>query len=149
MRHRIKKIKFRSGRDANNMLARKLAKNFLINAKITTTLKKAIVLKSIVERLVEKAKVETEANKNYLLRKLEDRRLVVRIFKEVGTSLKDKVGGYVRVVRLGARSSDGSEMARLEWTRPVIVEKFPSSSFRGSVATEKSIPTKSGVKLVK
>lgn len=117
------------------MLVRKLTKNFLINAKIETTLKKAKVLKSVVEKLVEKTKVETEANKNFLLSKLEDKKLVIRIFKEVGSNLKDKVGGYVRVIRLGARRSDGSEMARLEWAYPVIkseeVKKVKPTSHSG------------------
>lgn len=123
MRHRVKKIKFRRGRDANRMLIRKLVRNFITKAKIRTTLKKANVLKSAVERLIEKAKTETEANKNYLLRVFNDEDLVTRMFKEIGTALKDKVGGYVRIVKIGVRRSDGSEMARLEWVYPVVTEK--------------------------
>ena len=120
MRHRVKKIKFSQGRDANRMLVRKLAKNFITNARIETTLKKAKVLKSVVEKLVEKTKAETEANKNYLLKSLNDKNLVTRMFKEVGSGMKDKVGGYVRIVRLGIQRADGSEMARLEWTNPIV-----------------------------
>jgi|SRR3989344_5831162 len=146
MRHRVKKIKFRRGRDANRMLIRKLVRNFITKSKIKTTLKKASVLKSTVERLVEKAREETEANKNYLLRVFDDKDLVTRMFKEVGTALKDKVGGYVRIVKLGARRSDGSEMARMEWVYPVVSEKPPSLSFRGSKATEKSSLAKRDVK---
>ncbi|OGK09899.1 50S ribosomal protein L17 [Candidatus Roizmanbacteria bacterium RIFCSPHIGHO2_01_FULL_35_10] len=106
------------------MLVRKLVKNFVTHAKIETTLKKAKVLKSVVERLVEKAKKETEANKNYLFKALDDKSLVKRLYKEAGTSFKDKVGGYVRIVRLGIMREDGAETARLEWTRPVIAEKI-------------------------
>lgn len=105
------------------MLIRKLVRNFIARAKISTTMKKASVLKSTIERLVEKAKAQTEANKNYLLRIFDDEKLVSRMFKEVGTALKDKVGGYVRIVKIGTRRSDGSEMARLEWVYPVIIEK--------------------------
>ena len=122
MRHRVKKIKFRSGRDANRMLVRKLVKNFLTNYRIVTTIKKAKVLKSVIEKLIEKTKVESEANKNYLLKTLADKKLVLRMFKEIGVSLKAKVGGYVRIVRLGARASDRSEMARLEWVYPMVME---------------------------
>ncbi|OGK25084.1 50S ribosomal protein L17 [Candidatus Roizmanbacteria bacterium RIFCSPLOWO2_01_FULL_37_13] len=123
MRHGVKKIKFRSGRDANKMLMRKLAVNFIRNAKIETTLSKAKVLKSVVEKLVEKAKVENEANKNYLLKNFTDKKIVAMIFKDVGQTLKDKVGGYVRIVKLGARHSDGTAMARLEWVYPVVTVK--------------------------
>src|SRR3989344_7505307 len=98
MRHRVKKVKFKQGRDANKMLVRKLVRNFIANARIETTINKAKVLKSNLERLVEKAKKETEANKIYLLRILNDKKIVLRMFREVGHSLKDKVGGYVRIV---------------------------------------------------
>ena len=123
MRHRVKKIKFRSGKDANRMLVRKLVKNFITNSKIVTTIKKAKVLKSVIEKLIEKAKVESEANKNILLKTIADKKLVFRMFKEIGVTLKDKVGGYVRIVRLGRRDSDRSEMARLEWVYPVVTSK--------------------------
>ncbi|OGK14858.1 50S ribosomal protein L17 [Candidatus Roizmanbacteria bacterium RIFCSPHIGHO2_02_FULL_37_15] len=122
MRHRVKKIKFKLGKDANKMLLRKLAINFISNAKIKTTIKKAKVLKSVIDKLVEKAKTENEANKNYLLHFLGEEELVRKTFKLVGDSLKnrDHAGGYVRIRRLGKRQSDGSEMARLEWVYPVV-----------------------------
>lgn len=123
MRHRVKKIKFSHGRDANRMLVRKLAKNFVTNAKIETTLKKAKVLKSVIDRLVNKAKTETEANKNYLLKILDDKKLVARLYKEVGSISKSKVSGFVRIIRLGIQRADGSESARLEWTQPVVIEE--------------------------
>ena len=80
-------------------------------------------MKSVLENLVEKSKTETEANKNYLLKNLGDRKLVMQMFKEVGTGFKDRVGGYLRIVRLGIYRADGTESARLEWTRPLIKEE--------------------------
>ncbi len=123
MYHRVKKIKFRAGRDANKMLIKKLLYNFFSNGKITTTLKKAKVLKSVVEKLVQKTKEKTEANKNFLLRYITSKKMTKFLFNTVGPTLKDKAGGYVRILRLGARSSDGSETAKLEWAYPVLVEK--------------------------
>ncbi|OGK11873.1 50S ribosomal protein L17 [Candidatus Roizmanbacteria bacterium RIFCSPLOWO2_01_FULL_37_12] len=105
------------------MLVRKLAKNFIVNAKLETTLKKAKVLKSVIESLVEKSKIETEANKNYLLKHLGDKKLIRQMFKEVGSGFKDRVGGYLRIVRLGIQRADGTETARLEWTRPIVIEE--------------------------
>lgn len=123
MRHRVKKIKFRAGYDANKMLVKKLVVNFLERGKITTTLKKAKVLKSVIERLVEKAKEKTESNKNYLLRHVTDKKTIKFLFETVGPTLKKTVGGYVKVVRLGARDSDGTETARLEWAYPIVIEE--------------------------
>lgn len=123
MRHRIKKIKFRAGSDSNQMLVKKLFLNFLKWGKITTTLKKTKVLKTVVERLIEKAKIQSEANKNYLMHYITDAKMTKFLFETVGPTLKKIAGGYVRIVRLGARASDGTEIARLEWAYPILVEK--------------------------
>ena len=123
MRHRVKKIKFKKGYDANKMLVKKLVINFLERGKITTTVKKAKVLKQAIERLVEKAKENTESNKNYLLHHVTDKKTIKFLFETVGPTLKNTVGGYTRVVRLGLRNSDGAETARLEWAYPIVIEE--------------------------
>jgi large subunit ribosomal protein L17 len=122
MRHRYKKAKFGHGHDANKMLMRKMVINFINRGKINTTLAKAKALKPIVETLVEKAKEVNEANKNFLLRKIGRKETVEVMFKEVGPAVKDIIGGYVRVVKMGRRESDGAEAARLEWAYPVVLE---------------------------
>lgn len=122
MWHRIKKIKFRAGSDSNQMLVKKLFLNFLKHGKITTTLKKTKVLKTVIERLVEKAKIQSESNKNYLMHYITDAKMTKFLFETVGPTLKKIAGGYVRVVRLGTRESDGTEIARLEWAYPIMIE---------------------------
>jgi len=123
MRHRVKKIKFKLGLDANRMLMRKLCINFLTKGKIKTTLMKAKVLKSVIEKLVSKTREATEANKNYLLSHLGEVKLVKTMFDQFKSVVKDKTGGYVKIIRLGKRNIDGAFVARLEWVTPVVVEK--------------------------
>lgn len=122
MRHRIKKVKFKGGKDANDMLVRKLAVNFFRKGKLTTTVSKAKVLKSIIERLVEKAKEKTESNKNHLLRFGIPKDLIYLLFESIGPALKNTIGGYVKVIRLGFRQSDGSVVASVEWAYPIVIE---------------------------
>jgi len=64
----MRKPKFKFGHDANRSLMKKLVYNFFHYGKITTTLAKVKQLKRLVEKIVEKTKVENEANKNILLR---------------------------------------------------------------------------------
>ncbi|MBI4009542.1 50S ribosomal protein L17 [Candidatus Roizmanbacteria bacterium] len=123
MRHRVKKIKLSQGKDANKMLLRKLVVNFITHGKIETTLNRVKVLKTEIEKLVEKAKEKKEANKNYLQRILNDQRFTDKIFDQIGQALKDKVGGYVRIVKLGRRDSDGAEFAKMEWVYPVVLDE--------------------------
>ena len=91
MRHRIKKIKFKQGKDANTMMLRKLTVNFIRHGKITTTLHRVKVLKSQIERLVEKMKVESEANKNQLLSAVGETKLLSRKVKDICQGFKNKV----------------------------------------------------------
>jgi large subunit ribosomal protein L17 len=121
MRHGYKKIRFKAGKDAYQMLVRTLAINFLAHGKMETTHKRAKVIKTYIEKLVEKSKEKTEANKNCLLKAFgNDKKTIAFLFNQVGPVMKDKIGGYVRVVKLKQRLSDGSLVCRLEWVYPVV-----------------------------
>jgi len=122
MKHRSKKIKFGYGIDANRMLFRKLMLNFLQNAKLTTTLSKAKALKSSLERVISRSRVKSEANKNYLLKFFPKRVVNEVMFDQVGTAFSKLTGGYVRVIRLNERITDGAMVARVEWAHPIVVK---------------------------
>lgn len=123
MRHGYKKIRFKSGKDAFQMLLRTLTINFLAHGKMETTHKRAKVLKTYIEKIAEKAKEITEANKNCLSKALgNDKKTIDFLFNQVGPVIKDKKGGYVRIIKLHNRLSDGSLVCRLEWVYPVVID---------------------------
>lgn len=121
MKHSVKKIKFKSGKDANEMLMRKMASNLIAHGRMVTTEAKAKALRPFIERLVTKAKNQTEADKNYLLRYFPDKKRMTVLLEQIGPAFKDRNGGYVRIVRLNQRDSDGTMMSRIEWTQPITV----------------------------
>lgn len=123
MRHGSNKFKVQGGIDANKMLLRKLTFNFLRSGKITTTAKKAKVLKQYLERIVEKSKKDTESNRNFLLKLMVKPALVRSLFKHVGPVMSDRVGGYVKTQKMYQRDSDGSLMVKVEWSVPVVMEE--------------------------
>lgn len=125
MRHGILKTKFGAGKDANDMLLRKLAYNFFAHGSLKTTVSKAKVLKKHIDTLVEKLKVKTEANRNILLHFLVHEELIDRLYEQLPPILGEVKGGYTRIQKLQVRYSDGAPMARLIWSRPVVVEKKP------------------------
>ena len=139
MRHGSKKIKVKLGKDANKMLMRKLTVNFIKTGKITTTEKKAKMLKTYLEKIVEKTKVDMQANKNYLLSALADSKLVKQLFLSVGPAVAGRIGGYVKMQKLYQRDSDGALMVKLEWSSPVVIEepqKIVKSKIEGEVIAE-------------
>ena len=123
MRHRVKKVKFSQGYDANRAIVRKLAVNFFLKGKLTTTLAKDKEMKPIIERLVEKMKVKSEANLNYLKQKLNNNEVIDMAYNDISPVISKINGGYVRVVKLGKRESDGAEVGRIEWVYPIIKQK--------------------------
>ncbi len=123
MRHGVKKIKFSNGVDSNRALIRKLSVNFFLKGKLTTTLSKAKAIKPVIERLVEKMKVRTEANVNYLKQKLNSREVIEIAYRDIGPVVAKVSGGYVRIVKLGRRESDAAEVGRIEWVYPIIKQK--------------------------
>jgi len=123
MKHRVKKIKFSAGIDANHALVKKLAVNFFLKGKLTTTLSRAKAIKPVIEKLIEKMKVKTESNLNYLKQKLDNKEILEIAYKDIGPVIAKINGGYVRVIKLGRRESDGAEIGRIEWVYPIIKQK--------------------------
>ncbi|OGK17942.1 hypothetical protein A3G67_04850 [Candidatus Roizmanbacteria bacterium RIFCSPLOWO2_12_FULL_40_12] len=136
MRHQQRTKRFRHGKDANRMLLRKLSRNFFLKGSLTTTITKVKVLRPRVEHMVSLAKRKTEGGKNMLLRYTGDKLLVSLLTQQIAPVFQEKTGGFVRVVRIGSRSSDGSEIARLEWTLPVVIEKKAAVKKSVTVVTE-------------
>jgi len=123
MRHGVKKIKFANGIDANRALVRKLAVNFFLKGKLTTTLPKAKAIKPVIERLVEKMKIKNEANVNYLKQKLDSKEVLEIAYRDISPVISKISGGYVRIIKLGKRESDAAEVGRIEWVYPIIKQK--------------------------
>lgn len=118
----MRKPKFRLGHDANRSLMKKLIYNFFHYGKITTTLAKIKQLKRLVEKVVEKTKVENEANKNFLLRYFHTRKLVKKVYQQVGKVFQKRQGGYVSITRLNERISDGTLMVKMQWIDPIVLD---------------------------
>ena len=123
MKHGVKKIKFSDGYDANRALVRKLAVNFFLKGKLTTTLSKAKAIKPVIEKLIEKMKVKTESNLNYLKQKLDNKGVLEMAYRDISPVIAKINGGYVRIIKLGKRNSDGAEMGKIEWVYPIIKQK--------------------------
>lgn len=122
MNHKTNKIKFGLGQDANSMLMRKLMYNFLRDARITTTEAKAKALKTYLDRVVSKTKEKTEANKNYLLKYFNDKKIISVLFDQVGPAIAKINGGFVKIVRLNKRENDATMMVQVLWAHPVVID---------------------------
>jgi len=84
--------------------------------RITTTLPKAKEARSLAEAMVTVAKgsnsVLARREAASVLRKAD---AVKMLFEIILPACQNRVGGYTRIMKLGRRRSDGSEMAVIEW----------------------------------
>ncbi len=82
--------------------------------RITTTKQKAMEVRRTAEKLITSAKVDNVHNRRKVARYVYDEVVLARLFTEIGPRMKDRNGGYTRVLKLGTREGDTAEVAILE-----------------------------------
>lgn len=92
-----------------------LAAALIEEERITTTVTKAKLLRPYVEKIVTKARSGALHDRRLVLRKIQDSEVVTKLFDDIGPRYADRPGGYTRIVKLGPRRGDGSEMALIEF----------------------------------
>ena len=114
MRHQlnIKKL----GRTSSHRLAtlRSLAIELLIHKRIQTTKAKAKALRPFVEPIITRAKENTLHNRSLIWSKLLNKGAIKTLFDDIMPMIKERPGGYTRIVKSGYRQGDGADMAYIE-----------------------------------
>jgi large subunit ribosomal protein L17 len=114
MRHQMSGRKFNRDYNARKALFLGLAKALIEREQIKTTLPKAKDLRSIVEKIITKAKVDDLAHRRKLNEFLRDETLVKKVFTILAPRYKSRPGGYTRVLKAGFRYGDAAPMAIIE-----------------------------------
>jgi large subunit ribosomal protein L17 len=91
-----------------------LATSLFEHGRITTTEAKARVLRPHAEKLITKAKKGDLHNRRQVLATIKDKGVVHALFEEIAPRYADRAGGYTRILKLGPRKSDSTEMVFLE-----------------------------------
>ena len=114
MRKRFRGSKLNRNAAQRKALYRGLAVSLVEHGQIKTTLAKAKAVRPQIEKLVTLAKKGDLASRRRLLELVPNKEIVKKMLEEVGPRFKNRPGGYLRIVKLGPRPSDQTEMARLE-----------------------------------
>ena len=115
MRHRKNTVKLGRTSSQREALFSSLVSNLILAKRIKTTLPKARAAKRLADKMVTVGKKGTLAARRQALSFLKLDAAVAELFAAVAPAMKDRAGGYTRVVKLGKRQSDSSEMCILEW----------------------------------
>ena len=128
-------------RDTNERKAlfKGLASQLVMHEHIETTEAKAKAVKGMIEKLVTKAKTKEGAHRLSLLQPYLYQPAVIKMIEDIAPRFVERPGGYIRIVKIGQRFSDNSDMVFMEW-----VEKS-----KGIVRIPKSTKTEKVTKKVK
>ncbi len=116
MRHHNANRKFGRERNVRKALLRSLTRELIIRDRITTTEAKAKELRPIIEGLVTKARKDTLHAKRMVTSTVGNERTTAnKLLKDIAPRMKERAGGYTRIIKLPRRKSDGSKMAVIEF----------------------------------
>lgn len=139
MRHRKRTIKLGRTSSHRESLLANMVCSLIASKRIKTTLPKARAARSLAEKMVTLGKKGTLSARRSAISALRNETSVAELFASVAPAFKDRQGGYTRIMKLGKRASDSSEMALLEfvdYTLPAATE--PSA--KDKPAAKKATP---------
>ena len=116
MRHRVAHRKLGRTTPHRIALLRNLTTALFERERIRTTLVKAKEVRPYAERLITLARREDDRlhARRLAARSIHDRKVVKKLFDDIGARYATRPGGYTRILRLGPRPGDGAEMAFIE-----------------------------------
>lgn len=114
MRHRKSGRQFNRNSSHRQAMFRNMMVSLLKHEQIKTTVPKAKELRRFVEPIITLGKEGTLANKRNAFAKLRDRDIVAKLFDEIGERMKDRPGGYTRILKCGNRPGDNAPMAYIQ-----------------------------------
>jgi len=112
MRKRVYGRHFNKDMNQRKALFKGLMRSLALNESIKTTESKAKAIKGEFESHITKAKRGEEARYHLVKHLAED--AVDRLIKDIAPRMKERNGGYTRIIRIGARTKDNAEMVLLE-----------------------------------
>lgn len=130
MRHRRNTPKLGRTQAHRDALLANQVISLIEHSRIKTTLAKAKAVKPFAEKLITIGRKNTLHARRLALAYLFHNQAAVRaLFEKVAPRTAGRNGGYTRIIKLGSRNSDASEMALLEW-----VDQAPEASTEVEVA---------------
>lgn len=108
----------------NNHLGRKyghrksllsnMASSLIKKKKIFTTLSKAKALKRYIEPIITKSKIDNTHSRRNVFSYLRDKIAVSELFKHTFQKVRERPGGYTRIIKNGFRFGDRATLSFIE-----------------------------------
>src|SRR5438552_3051092 len=115
MRHQKNRHKLSRDSAHRKSLLMNLSKEIIEHERVRTSEAKAKAVKPEIEKLITLAKRgDLHARRQALAALGQDKFAVYKLFEEIAPRYSERPGGYTRILKLGPRRSDSTEMVLLE-----------------------------------
>ncbi|MBF0566314.1 MAG: 50S ribosomal protein L17 [Nitrospirae bacterium] len=115
MRHCVATRKFNRPANQRKALFRSLITALIAYERIETTLIKAKAIKGMAEKMVTLGKRGDLHAKRLAMAEVPNRKIMSKLFDDIGVRFADRNGGYLRIVKTRRRLKDQAELAVLEF----------------------------------
>lgn len=95
-------------------MSRNMVTSLFRYERITTTKAKALEVRKAAEKLITRSKVDSVHNRRQAARFIADAAVLAKLFTDIGPRMKERNGGYTRVLKLGFRQGDAADLVILE-----------------------------------
>jgi large subunit ribosomal protein L17 len=95
-------------------LHRSMVTSLFRQERIKTTKAKALAVRRTAEKMITRAKEDSVHNRRIVSSRLYDEGIVAKLFTNIAPRMKDRKGGYTRIIKLGERKGDAAELVILE-----------------------------------
>jgi len=95
-------------------LLRNMATVLFKHERIVTTKAKALEVRRVAEKMITRAKEDSVHNRRIVGEKITDQAILAKLFTDIGPRMKDRNGGYTRILKVGFRDQDVASMVVLE-----------------------------------
>lgn len=145
MRHRKAGRKLKRTASHRRATLASLSTSLLRHKRIVTTVAKAKETRTVVEKLITRAKNAAAASekkeagvhaRREVGKLIKDRTVIKELFSTIAEKVATRPGGYTRVVKLGQRKGDGAHMAVIE-----LVDFNTGEEVSGKLEQEKKTAT--------
>ena len=115
-------------------MSRNMVTSLFRYERITTTEAKAKEVRKAAEKLITRAKVDSVHNRRIAAKFIADEKILNKLFTEIGPRMKDRNGGYTRIMKLGFRQGDAADQVIFE----LVAYKLPEADADDAKEAKKS-----------
>ncbi|MFA6506392.1 MAG: 50S ribosomal protein L17 [Treponemataceae bacterium] len=114
MKHKIGFNRLDRNASHRKALHRNMVTSLFDHERVHTTKAKALEVRKTAEKMITRAKEDTVHNRRLIARRLYNDGVIAKLFTNIAPRMKERNGGYTRIIKLGARLGDAAEVVILE-----------------------------------